>query len=41
MPEGWHGVHVTPGTGAAGHVLETGEPLISNDYQTLGNPITP
>src|SRR3954452_1857871 len=35
VPEGWHGLHIVPGEGAAGHVLATGEPFISNDYQHL------
>ena len=33
VPEGWHGLHVKPGAGAAGHVLQTGEAFLSNDYQ--------
>jgi diguanylate cyclase (GGDEF)-like protein len=33
VPEDWHGHHVAPGEGAAGKVLETGKPFISNDYQ--------
>ena len=35
VPEGWHGLQVAAGEGAAGHVLQTGEPFISNDYQRL------
>jgi diguanylate cyclase (GGDEF)-like protein len=33
VPEGWHGLHVAPGEGAAGQVLQTGNPFVSNDYQ--------
>src|SRR4051794_22277860 len=35
VPEDWHGFHVDPGVGAAGTVLATGEPFISNDFQTV------
>ena len=33
VPEGWHGLHVAPGQGAAGQALVTGEPFVSSDYQ--------
>ncbi|HET6547132.1 MAG TPA: diguanylate cyclase, partial [Solirubrobacter sp.] len=33
VPEGWHGLHIAPGQGAAGMVLQTGKPFVSNDYQ--------
>ena len=33
VPEGWHGLHVAPGKGAAGQALVTGEPFVSSDYQ--------
>ncbi len=33
VPEGWHGLHVAPGKGAAGQALITGEPFVSSDYQ--------
>ena len=39
VPEGWHGLHVAPGEGAAGQVLETGKPFVSNDYQQDVAPI--
>ena len=32
VPENWHGVRIQAGEGAAGRVLETGRPFISNDY---------
>ena len=32
VPENWHGVRIRPGEGAAGRVLESGRPFISNDY---------
>jgi diguanylate cyclase (GGDEF)-like protein len=35
VPEGWHGLHVVPGEGAAGRVLKTGDAFISNDYQRV------
>ena len=33
VPEGWHGLHVAPGDGVAGMVLQTGAPFVANDYQ--------
>jgi diguanylate cyclase (GGDEF)-like protein len=33
VPEGWHGLHISAGEGAAGQVLETGNAFVSNDYQ--------
>jgi diguanylate cyclase (GGDEF)-like protein len=33
VPEGWHGLHVAPGRGAAGKVLATGEPFVTSDNQ--------
>jgi diguanylate cyclase (GGDEF)-like protein len=33
VPEGWHGLHVAPGEGAAGQALVTGKPFVSSDYQ--------
>jgi diguanylate cyclase (GGDEF)-like protein len=35
VPEGWHGTFVAPGQGAAGQVLATGQPFLTNDYQQL------
>ena len=32
VPENWHGVVIRAGEGAAGRVLESGRPFISNDY---------
>ena len=32
VPVNWHGVVIRSGEGAAGHVLESGRPFISNDY---------
>jgi diguanylate cyclase (GGDEF)-like protein len=32
VPENWHGVRISAGEGAAGRVLETGRPFLSNDY---------
>ncbi|HEX6022152.1 MAG TPA: HD domain-containing phosphohydrolase [Solirubrobacter sp.] len=34
VPEGWHGLHIAPGQGAAGKVLVSGEPYVSSDYQS-------
>jgi diguanylate cyclase (GGDEF)-like protein len=33
MPEEWHGVTLAPGEGAAGTVLLSGRPFVTNDYQ--------
>jgi diguanylate cyclase (GGDEF)-like protein len=33
VPEEWHGLHIAPGEGAAGKVLQTGESFATNDYQ--------
>src|SRR5262249_21303612 len=42
VPENWHGLHVAPGSGAAGRALKSGEPCIINDYQQLiGRPDHP
>jgi diguanylate cyclase (GGDEF)-like protein len=32
VEDGWHGIHLEPGVGAAGQVLTTGEPFSTNDY---------
>ena len=33
VPEGWHGLSISAGEGAAGQVLATAKPYVSNDYQ--------
>jgi len=33
VPDSWHGMQVAPGEGAAGRVLKTGRPYLTNDYQ--------
>jgi diguanylate cyclase (GGDEF)-like protein len=33
VPDGWHGLRIAPGEGAAGQVLVTGESYSTNDYQ--------
>jgi len=40
VPEGWHGERVAPGDAAAGVVLQTGKPFITNDYASeVRNPV--
>jgi diguanylate cyclase (GGDEF)-like protein len=33
VPDGWHGLTLAPGEGAAGTVLRTGKAYLTNDYQ--------
>jgi diguanylate cyclase (GGDEF)-like protein len=33
VPDGWHGLEIAPGEGAAGKVLASGETYATNDYQ--------
>jgi diguanylate cyclase (GGDEF)-like protein len=40
VPEGWHGLRIAPGEGAAGQALLTGKPYVSSDYEgDVKNPI--
>jgi diguanylate cyclase (GGDEF)-like protein len=39
VADGWEGLPLAPGEGAAGRVLQSGEPFLTNDYDPSGHEI--